>query len=308
MGIRSLFRLPWRRSTSPTGVRRSSHSGMVRRSLREPVPRSFSERVGRLLRRVPHTPFALILAGTTFGTGYLLWQFAGKSNYFAVTEWSVEGTNRLSEKEVLALVRGKNAESEAPNIWRFGLGDARERVLQHPAVLEVGVERVPPNRVEVRLAERVEVAVLVSSTSAHLVDVQGLLFRRASTAEMLNSELPIITLQGGSSYETGDTLPAEIFDDAMLYILTMQEAESPLIRELSEVSVHPDRGIDLVLRGGARLQCGFLGPGATLPRAEALVARVGWPGAIEYADLRFPEDLPWKPADPEALRHALANR
>lgn len=310
MALRDLVRFPRRRGkAAPRSGRASSRSGIARRSLREPVPRSVTERVGRLLRAIPHTPFALLLTVLVVGSGVLLWNFATASNYFVVSEWEVEGTERLSDKEVLALVRGeKKGDGARPNIWSFNLGAARERLLQHPAVLDAGLSRVPPDRIEVRLAERREVALLITATGAHLVDAEGRLFRRASTPELLNGTLPILTFRGAGTYETGDELPRTLFDEAMLYVLTLNEAGSALADELSEVSVHPEHGIDLVLRGGARLHCGFLGPERTLPRAEAFIGRVGWPGAVEYADLRLPEDLPWKPADPEALRAMLAHR
>jgi cell division protein FtsQ len=73
-----------------------------------------------------------------------------RSPYFTIGEISIQGTDKLSLREV-RLAMGIQ---EGMNIWKISPPELRERILKLPRVAGVDVERVLPNKLQVCVREK----------------------------------------------------------------------------------------------------------------------------------------------------------
>lgn len=267
--------------------------------LREPVPKPLGARTLHYLQKIPRNlPVVLSTLGViAFGAVFL--QYLFHSSYFNVRHWEIVGSERLNEELVRALV-SDGVEEIA--LLQFSTEDALARLTGHPVVHHAYVRKLYPDGLQVVLQERRPRALLVCTGGAFLVDIEGVLIERASHADLLKPELPILT--SSQAWEIGDRLPEHFIGPALLYVETLGEAISPLAGQLSEIHWSSEQGITLYLLGGTRLVCGGLAPRETLPRAAALASKLGGLGAVDYADLRLENDLPWRPFPVPAQQQA----
>ncbi|MBX3730454.1 MAG: cell division protein FtsQ/DivIB [Candidatus Sumerlaeia bacterium] len=274
---------------------------------REPVPRRLPARLRFYARRVPVRLMTVLSIVGMLPLLYLLGDFVLRSDYFTVQEWQTFGTRRLGLTDIRTAATGLTEQDEL-NIWRFSVRTAEERLAQHPGVFHARVRKAWPNRIEVLVHEREERAVLVTATAAFLVDVDGVVFARASGREVLDERLPLLTVPDSMSFDLGDRLAAEFFDLAMIYRDVLATMDGPLAGKLSELHWSPTSGLTLFMDDGTRLLCGTLPPAQTLPKFEALMQKTRGRAMIDYADLRVPTDLPWRAVEPPSPPPTVARR
>lgn len=248
----------FRRSTVKPGKRRSWRTG---------------------LRRA-----ALLAAAAVAIVALLAWAVVSLTyaSMFHIDRIVVRGNERLAVGEVRALLDGIDAES----IFHVDLEEYRLRLLDSPWVAQATLWRVFPSTVEVRVIERVPIAIARLNRQSYLVDSSGVIIDDAGP-HYREFDLPIV--DGLLTSEANGTLA----DPQRIALIERLVADlSPrddLLRRVSQVDVSDPRNAVVLLDGEpARL---FLGDREFLARLvryeEAATAVREHIAAIDYYDLRF---------------------
>ena len=270
MSARGLLRRPATAGVSAPSDRR------FRRAERPTRRRRIGQIAWRLIRI--GTPLVLIVVVIGW-FGHVL--FA--SRLLAVDRIVVHGTTRLSGGEVEVLLDGIRGR----NLLRVDLDEYRRRVLDSPWVADVTLWRRLPSTIEVRVKERVPMAIARVSDHLFLIDRTGVIVDEFGP-QYREFQLPIIDglidapVAGRSTPNTDRVHLAARFVDAM--------ASAPeLRRRLSQVDVADSRNVKVLLEGD--LAWLYLGDDAFGDRlrsyleiAAALQER--FPES-DYVDLRF---------------------
>ena len=122
----------------------------------------------------------------TFG-GLWLARTAAGARMFAVSRIVVSGNSRLSSGEVESLVDGLRGQS----VWTVDFEQYRRKVMDSPWVADVTLWRVLPATVELRVVERVPLAVARLGSQLYLVDRSGFTIAEYS-AQYRTFDLPVI--------------------------------------------------------------------------------------------------------------------
>lgn len=109
------------------------------------------------------------LALVLVGSGWYVQDVMTSGDAFAVVRLRAIGNSRLSEGEVEGLLDGLKGR----NIVTTPLEPWRQRLLSSPWVREASLRRALPGTIEVRIVERVPMAVSRSGDSLLLIDEQG---------------------------------------------------------------------------------------------------------------------------------------
>ncbi len=290
-------------TTDGSSSRGSGRVRMLASPSRDAVPRGLAGRARYYTGKLPSLPslsggrWAMlgVMAAACVGLGFLFQAFLLESDYFEVRDWAVENNERLTPEEVTRLARGGDVDWPV-NLFAFEPGEAEDLLRTHPVIRNASVLREPPNTVRLIVQERKERAVMLDSGGRGLlVDVEGVLFAEARTAELLDKRLPVLTMGGGQTWNVGDRLPPDFMRLVMEYKGTLLASVSPLVTQVSEYHWSEEQGLVLVMRSGARLVCGRLGPEATLYKAEGLMGKYPKLAGIMTADLRIDSHIPWLP-------------
>ena len=156
-----------------------------------------------------------------------------------VASTSVEGNAIVSEKDILALAR---IERDA-KLFEVDLFAVRKNIERNPFVRSVSVNREVPNRLGIRVEERVPIAAVVSS-GVYYLDAEGYVLPPVRSESIF--DLPVLTgalqredLTAGRQCVTTDA------KDALSILRIAREVDDQLYRRISEVHVVTDRDIIL---------------------------------------------------------------
>ncbi len=233
------------------------------------------------------TVLGLALYGGWRGTALVLGAPA-----LQVSRISVQGHERLSSGEVLALVDGLRGR----NILTVDLDEWQQRLLASSWVEEAHVRRILPSRVDIRLRERRAIGIGRLASALYLIDASGVVIDEygPNYAEL---DLPIIDglaarpAEGASAVdETRARLAARV--------IAALEARPDLADRVSQIDVSDTHDAVVILEGDTVML--RLGEEAFADRiqeyldiAPALRERVA---DMDYVDLRFDERLYVRPA------------
>jgi len=134
----------------------------VRRDGGSGEARSFS--FGKIFSYVP-TALKVVLAVLTVITLFVGYRVASSASMFQVRNVDVVGTSRTSSEEIEGLVRRAAART---GVWRVDLSTISADLGRLPGVRRAVVTRVLPDRLRVRIIERMPVAV-VRTAAGHFV-------------------------------------------------------------------------------------------------------------------------------------------
>ncbi len=128
------------------------------------------ERTVRYLCRV--IVLGISLAGLILLAGDGIRKFFSSPD-FTVQQITINGNERVDEQEILA----RAGIAPGTNIWLVDMSDLGERLEQHPAILRVGVQRIPPQRIHLTIEERAPIAFYLNPADGMLygLDVNGVL-------------------------------------------------------------------------------------------------------------------------------------
>jgi cell division protein FtsQ len=195
-----------------------------------------------------------VMAG---GAAFWFGRFVLASEGLAVDRVVVTGNNRLSDGEVEALV----ADVRGQQVLRVDFDEYRRRLLDSPWVAGVTLWRMLPSTIEIRVVERVPMAVARVGDQLFLVDDVGIIIDEYGP-QYRDFDLPIVdglVLGGGSTIDPVRARLASRF-------LTALDARPEIRRRVSQVDVSDAR--DLVVLLGTDPVSLHLGAGEFVERLQ----------------------------------------
>ena len=267
-----------------------------RRFRRPDVRPGTRKRLGQLawrLGRIAVVIGATIMAGTWAARTVL------GSSWLTVRHIVVHGNNRLSTPDVEALLAGIRSE----RILNIDFEAYRKRVMDSPWVADVSMRRVLPSTVELRLVERVPMAIARLGPQLYLVDSAGVIMDEFGP-QYRDFDLPIVdglvtASRGGPVTDADRVHLTGRFFDAL-------GARPDLRRRVSQVDVSNAR--DLVAILDSEPAALHLGDARFVERLttyfEISQALHDQFTDLDYVDLRFDERVFVRPHGraPAALR------
>jgi len=238
------------------------------------APAAASGRAPRARRRSWLVAFNLLWTGaviglSTAGVAWGAYRYALTSPRFAVREFQIEGTRRLSDSNVLAEAGLRVGQ----NVFAVDTAAAERRLLDDPWISAVRVTRRLPAALRVEVTEREAGAVVVLRNRLWLVTKTGEPFKELHKGDP--SDLAVVT--GISSVGTGRDLRTERHRLATAMEVLRHYERSALFRTYPPQEVHVTEGGDVVLtigRSGIALHLGD-GPWAKkLAMAERVLNKV----------------------------------
>jgi len=255
---------------------RRAHAKPVARRRREILTRAWVvARVG--------IGVALVLALTVAGARAL-----ARSSHFTVQRLAVSGNARLSADEVSTLLAGLRGQ----NTLRVDLSAWQERLATSRWVRSSELHRVLPSTVEVKIVERVPLAIGRENGRLFLLDERGEPIDEYGP-QYAELDLPIV-----DGLVSGTAGPRWTRAAVVARLLGSLAPRPELLRLLSQVDVSDPRDVVAILAGDpARVHLGDRDFAARLQSylelKPALQARVP---VIDYVDLRFDTRVFVRPA------------
>ncbi|WP_373044210.1 cell division protein FtsQ/DivIB [Vulgatibacter sp.] len=186
------------------------------------------------------------------GGGWAAIRWVTTTPRLAIVDFEISGNDRAREGEIRQLLGIAPGE----NLLLADLGSAHDRLLDHPWIREVSLERRFPQGVDIAVVERQPKA-LVDLGHLYLLDERGEAFKRAQPGDPL--DLPVIT---GLPREDWSDKPEETrlrLDEALHALGAWAERERS--RSLPVAEVHLDEGEGVTLYLGERGPAVKLGHG-----------------------------------------------
>jgi len=220
-----------------------------------------------------------------------------------VARITVDGHDRLSTGEVLALVEGLRGR----NIIGLDLDEWQQRLLSSPSRRQAMLRRVLPSTVEVTVRERRPIAVGRMGSALYLIDAHGVVVDEYGPA-YADFDLPIV--DGLAAPKGRDGLVDEARAALAARVIAALAAHPELSKRVSQIDVSDPHDAVVMLEGDRALL--RVGEEDFVERLEqylelgdALRERVA---EIDYVDLRFAERLYVRPAKGAATAPASARR
>ncbi|MBI3946184.1 MAG: FtsQ-type POTRA domain-containing protein [Armatimonadetes bacterium] len=276
--------------------RHTSGRGVGRTAARACSPRRV--RRNRRRRRIPRVLWLLaILIVEAAAVGL-------KDPRFNLARVEVRGTRVLTREQVVR----RAGLAPGVNLFRAPVKRARARLRGLPAVAEVSLHRLPPDRILIRVRERRPMACVAAQNGLFTVDGEGVAFRPELSPPRA---IPLVSGLEGRKLRPGDRIPAE----AARVLRECLAAAATAIpgQQLARVSI--DQNGNLCFNRGAVAHEVRIGPPEQLSEKLALLAALEQSlpdirSDCEYIDLSCPEAPAWKPRPPGVAprgpRHATA--
>lgn len=211
------------RRTRPAGIAAPSDR-RFHRSGHRPDQR----RVGRTILRATKWMAGLVVV---VGAGFWLTDVVLHARILSVQHVRVRGNVRLSEGDVQALVAGVRGE----NIFRVDFEPYRQRILDSPWIASVALSRVLPSTIDVRVTERIPMAIARIGQQLFLVDDAGVIIDEYGAAYR-DLDLPIVDGLMSSPAGRGPLVDRERVAVTAQF-LTALSARPDLSARLSQVDV-----------------------------------------------------------------------
>src|SRR5437764_431443 len=272
------------------GARRSAtqQKGFVQRPARRggaPAARSINFSPRALFAYVPKAlKFVLaILILVTLIVGY---RVAASAALFQVQSIDVTGTSRTSADEISGLTRRATART---GVWRADLAAISSELSRLPGVKRAVVTRVLPDRLRVRVTERVPIAV-VRTSAGHFVwvDDDGVMLGEMKP----DDRMPAFFIRGWYE-EGGDDARKENLERIQKYLELVHDWDAAgLSQRVSEVTLIDTRDVRVQLAGSdsqieVRLHSREPGPGLQIALQELDTFKQTPRGtSITYVDLQ----------------------
>jgi len=263
------------RANRTAGVAAPSDRRFRRPDARPARRRRLGQLAWRIVRVAAPIGIAVLAAGW-FGQVLLA------SRLLAIDRIVVHGTTRLSSGEVEVLLDGIRGR----NLLRVDLDEYRRRVLDSPWVADATLWRQLPSTIEIRVVERVPMAIARLGDHLFLIDRAGVIVDEFGPQHR-EFDLPIVDglLTAGGRRSAGSaervSVTARFVDDLA--------AAPDLRRRLSQVDVSDPRNVRVLLDGDVAWL--HLGSEAFMDRLRSYVGLAAVLQerfvAIDYVDLRF---------------------
>jgi cell division protein FtsQ len=233
--------IPSRGSRRSSAATREFVQRPARRNGREAGrPRSFSPRA--LFGYVP-SALKVVLAILALMAAFIGYRVAASAAMFQVTRIDVTGTSRTSAEEIEGLTRRAVART---GVWRADLSAISAELGRLPGVRRAIVSRVLPDRLRVRVTERVPVAV-VHASNGHFVwvDDEGVALGEMKPAD----RVPSFFIRGWNEEGTEDARK-ENAERVQKYLEATREWDAAGLSErVSEINLIDVRDVRAQLAG-----------------------------------------------------------
>jgi len=118
-----------------------------------------------------------LLSVTLFFSGYGIYNFLNYSPYFKIKEIRIEGNQDIDRKDILSLLDIKKGE----NIFKVKLRQVKRELRSLKQIKDIDIHRDFPDRIVLKITERVPIAQLDGGDSGHsnkveLIDREGITF------------------------------------------------------------------------------------------------------------------------------------
>src|SRR6266480_2028613 len=276
--------IPSRSSRRSSAATREFVQRPARRGSREAGrSKSFSPRV--LFGYVP-SALKAVLAILALMAAFIGYRVAASAAMFQVTSIDVTGTSRTSAEEIEGLTRRAVART---GVWRADLSAISAELGRLPGVRRAIVSRVLPDRLRVRVTERVPVAV-VHTSEGHFVwvDDEGVMLGEIKP----DDRLPPFFIRGWNE-EGGEDGRRENVERVQKYLgLVHDWNANGLSQRVSEVTLFDTRDVRVQLAGSdsqieVRLHSSDPGPGLQIALQELDTFKQTPRGScITYVDLQ----------------------
>jgi cell division protein FtsQ len=228
------------------GSRNQSRSGTeflqrpARRDVRAHQKRSFSLRAVSAYLPIAVKIIAAIVVIVTAIVGY---RSAASAALFQLRAVDVAGTSRTSAEEIESLVRSAVART---GVWRADVAALSAELQRLPGVRRAVVTRVLPDRLRIRITERMPVAVVRTSAGHFIwVDEEGV-----SLGEMKSTDqMPPFFIRGWNEDVSEDDTAANANRAAKYLELVREWQSAGLADRISEVNLIDLRDIRVQLAG-----------------------------------------------------------
>ena len=183
-------------------------------------------------------------------------------DYFKISRLTIEGAQRLSEKEIAQQARV----DKGMNILAVNLSLVRKRLLAHPWIAEAGVSREIPSGLSIRIKEHTPLAV-VDVGQKFLINHSGKIFKAWDTSDP--ADLPLVNglnvLDLPPVYGQTDPSEGEIARErtapfkAVMKVLRLGRQQGSILPNRSIRQIRVDRQIGLTLYAFDRIKAINLG-------------------------------------------------
>jgi cell division protein FtsQ len=179
----------------------------------------------------------------------------------------IVGTQRFSRSQILEMA---HLDSRT-NLLALKPDAVEHALMTHPWIAKAELARHWPNRITLRLTERIPLA-LVQLEDLYYIDRTGSLFKPSSPSDP--HDFPVITGLSREQFPAGQSSPSILVSHALQLLELLQDATGPLKSSLvAEINVDPDRGFTLYISG---LKTAFYLGSTNLPEKIKKLTKV-WP-------------------------------
>jgi cell division protein FtsQ len=179
----------------------------------------------------------------------------------------VTGTQRFTRSQILEMARLDARTS----LLALKPAQVEQALQSHPWIAKAELERHWPNRITLRLTERIPLA-MVQLEDLYYIDRSGSLFKPSSPSDP--HDFPVITGLKRENFPAGQTAPSTLVSQTLELLQMLQENSGPLKSSfVAEINVDPERGFTLYLSG---LKTAFYLGSTDMPEKIKKLTKV-WP-------------------------------
>jgi len=194
------------------------------------------------------------LAGVSLGLVFIYYQLLTCSLFCIkdINNIEVTGITKFSRTQILEMARLDSR----TNLLALRPALVEQALRAHPWIAKAELERRWPNRIALRLTERIPLA-LVQLEDLYYIDRSGSLFKPSSPSDP--HDFPVITGLSRECFSSGERPSTNLVSQALELLELLQEAPSPVeSSRVAEIHVDPERGFTIYLSGfKTALEMGF---------------------------------------------------
>lgn len=205
------------------------------------MTRTFREKRNRIMRTRRIISLVLLLIVFILLSFY----YIIKSDFFSLSNISVEGNNFVSYEEVIDI----SGLIQDRNIFQYNLEEIRNNIEGHPYIEKTDVKMRLPNSLLVTINEREKYAII--PYMGRFIYVDRNLNVLEVIDEYINDDLPLITGAKIAGITVGEKIQVENYGE-LNYIVRIVEAGklASIINMISEINIKEDGNISLIIING----------------------------------------------------------
>jgi len=260
---------------------------------RKPPVKKEAVGIRQSLRILFKSAFFALLIGVMSLSFIFVHDVITQCDYFRADTISVEGCERLTEKQILDAAKIK----EGDNFVSMNLRTIRERLLVHPWIAKAEIVRTPSGIIAISVLEQKPLAV-VDFGKRFLINEDGVIFKEAEASEVAG--LPVMSGIDYSDWKASET-PGAPFLSSVLEILRAGCTPDGVLTNDSIKHILIDREVGLTLQVEGPVRMVKLGYGnydvkcSRLGRILSYLATDTNIPFIEELDLRNPDSIVARP-------------